>query len=90
MKNMKNKHKNMATRSAGGLKMSRDFNLRQLEIALSREIALRRHLCYDDLIRSDGRSKVRAVRSEDGCIDILGTFLKVQKIDPVESQVGVL
>ena len=87
---MKNKHRNIATRSAGGNKMSRNFNIEHLEIALSREIALRKHLCYDDLIRSDGRSKVKAVRLEDGCIDVLGTFLKVQRLNPVTGQVGVL
>ncbi len=67
------------TTPAGASQQSRVFGIEQLGKILSMEIAQRMHLHYDELCRKDGLSKVRTVRSEDGRIDVLGTFLKVRK-----------
>ena len=74
----------ICTRPAGAKQISRVFSIDQLERALSKGIA--QHMepfHYDELCRIDGLSKVRAVRSEDGSIDILGMFLKVRKAHAV-------
>jgi len=67
------------TTPAGALQQSRVFGIEQLERALSMEIARRAPLHYDELCRKDGLSKVRTVRSEDGSIDVFGTFMKARK-----------
>lgn len=70
----------ICTRPAGAQQISRVFNIDQLERALSKAVS--EHMepfHYDELCRIDGLSRVRAVRSEDGNIDILGTFLKARK-----------
>ena len=71
----------ICTRPAGAQQISRVFNnIDQLERALSKAISERMEpFHYDELCRIDGLSRVRAVRSEDGSIDILGTFLKARK-----------
>lgn len=66
-------------RPAGASKMSRGNNLDQLERNLSMAIAERKGpFHYDELMRVDGVSRIKAVRSMDGSIDILGTFMKVR------------
>ncbi len=79
-----------STRSAGGKEMSRGLSIGRLEEALSKEIAQRAHFHYDELCRNDGRSRVRAIRLENGCIDVLGTFLKAQRNCSVAWQVDSL
>jgi len=74
-----NETNSICTRPAGAQQISRVFSIDQLERALSKGIA--QHMepfHYDEICRIDGLSKVRAVRTEDGSIDILGTFLKVK------------
>jgi len=78
-KNMEKNQEISSTQSAGGYKKSREQNIGHLENALSREIALRAHFHYDELCRVDGRSRIRAVRTENGSVDVLGTFLKARR-----------
>ena len=88
---MEKNQKTSSTRSAGGYKKSRETSIGHLEIALSREIARRAHFHYDELCRVDGRSRIRAVRTDDGSVDVLGTFLKARKGSSViDGRLGIL
>ena len=72
--------KNIGARPAGAQQESRGNSLDQLERNLSIAIAERKGpFHYNELVRVDGRSKVKAIRSADGTIDILGTFMKARE-----------
>jgi len=67
-------------RPGGNSNMDGVFGLEQLERKLSMGIYQRmKPFHYDELIRCDGVSRVRAVRCEDGRIDVMATFMKVRK-----------
>ena len=69
----------MSVRPVGAIQKNRDFGIEQLEKKLTIAIAERsRPLHYDELCRIDEVSKVRAIRTEDGTIDILRTFMQVR------------
>lgn len=52
-----------------------------LERNLSKGIAERMDAFhYDEICRVDGISMVRAIRSDEGQIDVLGTFMKIRNI----------
>jgi hypothetical protein len=73
----------MSARPVGANQMSRDFGIEHMEKKLSMAISERKGpFHYDELCRIDGLSKVRAVRTEDGNIGILGTFMKARKTNP--------
>ena len=68
-----------SARPAGARQISRGNSLDQLERYLSMAIAERKApFHYDELCRLDGVSRIKAIRSSDGSIDILGTFMKVR------------